>query len=298
MEALHAYVAVVRRGSFTAAAKQLDLPKSTVSRRVAALEERLGVQLLTRTTRSVRPTDVGTAYYERVQGLLASLDEADADIAERDASPRGVLRVTAPSTLGHFYLGAIVLDFARQYPDVQVQLHLSDRVVNVVEEGYDVAVRAGEFGDVSLIARRLGRTGPILCASPEYLCRSGPLDTIDQVLDHDCLVNDGVAWGTKWPLHPNKSLRVKAKLTSNSWEVLREAALAGLGVAYIPDVHVSQHIAAGRLVQLLPQHVAAQAGLWVMYPPTRYLSPKVRAFVDHLVSAFRRGAVEPTPDTL
>ncbi len=286
MEAQRAFVAVVREGSFTAAATQLSLPKSTVSRRVAGLEEQLGVSLLARTTRAVRPTDLGLAYYERVRRIVASLDEANASVTEQQTAISGPLRVTAPSTLGHFYLSQMVLAFAEEQPAVQVELHLTDRLVNVVEEGFDVAIRAGKLQPSSLIARRLGDTGPVLCASPSYLATAPPLDRSDQLTNHDCLVNDQVAWGARWDLGDGRPVRVRPRLSSNSWEVLREAALTGLGVALMPDVHVSQDIAAGRLIRLLPDRITAADGLWVMYTPHRYLSPKVRAFVDHLVRAF------------
>ena len=286
MEAQRAFVTVVREGSFTTAAARLNLPKSTVSRRVAALEEQLGVSLLARTTRAVRPTDLGLAYYERVQVLLANLDEANASVAEQHTAISGTLRVTAPSTLGHFYLSKMVLAFAEREPAVHVAIHLTDRVVNFVEEGFDVAIRAGKLQPSSLIARRLGDAGPVLCASPAYLATAPALNSIDQIADHDCLVNDQVAWGARWDFGDGHTHRVRPRLTSNNWEMLREAAVAGLGVALMPDVHVSQDILAGRLVRLLPDQMNPADGLWVMYTPHRYLSPKVRAFVDHLVQAF------------
>jgi DNA-binding transcriptional LysR family regulator len=159
-------------------------------------------------------------------------------------------------------------------------------VVSVVEEGFDVAIRAGKLEPSSLIARRLADAGPVLCASPVYLATAAALDSMSQISDHDCLVNDQVAWGARWDFGDGHAHRIRPRFSSNSWEVLREAALAGLGVALMPDVHVSQEILAGRLVRLLPDQVKPTDGLWVMYTPHRYLSPKVRAFVDHLVRAF------------
>ncbi len=289
MDELQAFVSVVQAGSFTAAARRLDVPKSTVSRRVAALEQRLGVQLLHRTTRSVRPTDLGVAYFDRVEPLVAELDEADATIGELGDAPRGSLQVTAPASLGHVHLSLAIARYAVTYPDVRVRLHLTDRLVNLVEEGFDLALRAGSLAPSTLRARRLGTAGPMLCASPDYLRRRGTPGSLDELLEHDCLVNDGVPWGSRWPVAPGRTLRVRAQMTSNSWEVLREAALAGVGVGYLPDSHVARDIAAGRLVHLLPGEASNPGGLWLVYPPSRYLLPKVRTFVDFLSAAFAEG---------
>lgn len=286
MEEREAFVEVVRRGSYTAASHALGVPKSTLSRRVANLEARLGIQLLTRTTRSVRPTEVGQAYFERVERLITALADAEADVGACSAEPRGTLRVTAPPNLGHIYVSTVVATYAAAWPEVRVELHLTDRVVHLVEEGFDVAIRAGTLAASSLTARRLGSTGPVLCASPAYLATAPPIDRIQDLTDHACLVHDGVAWGTRWPLAESLHVQVNARLTANSWDVLRDAALHHLGVVYIPEVFVSEDLRTGRLTHVLPGQAANPGGLWVVYPPSRYLTPKVRVFVDHLVAAF------------
>ncbi len=293
---VQAFVAVMQAGSFTSAARQLDVPKSTVSRRVAALEQRLGVQLLVRTTRSVRATDLGQAYFERVDGIVSDLAEAEAAITELTDAPQGSLHVTAPTTLGHLFLSSVVVRYAATYPDVRVRVHLADRMVNLVEEGFDVALRGGPMPASTLMGRRLSTTSPLLCASPDYIARRGPVTNADQLDEHDCLANDAVPWGSRWPLGPGRVLRVRPRLTSNSWEVVRDAALAGLGIALVPDLHVTADLAAGRLVQLLPGQVSHPGGLWVVYPPSRYLLPKVRTFVDFLTQAFAERPLSLPPE--
>jgi len=292
---VQAFVAVVQTGSFTAAARHLDVPKSTVSRRVAALEERLGVQLLVRTTRSVRATDLGLAYFERADAAVSDLAEAEAAITELADAPRGSLLVTAPTTLGHLFLSPVVVRYATTYPDVRVHVHLADRMVNLVEEGFDVALRGGPLPPSTLTGRRIAATTPVLCASPQYLARRGPVTDAGELEGHDCLVNDAVPWGSRWPLGPRRTVRVRPRFTSNSWEVVRDAALAGLGIALVPDLHVREDLDAGRLVEILPGQVSHPGGLWVVYPPSRYLLPKVRTFVDFVTQAFAESPLGAPP---
>ncbi len=288
-DVLLAFVKVTETGSFSEAARRLGLSKSMVSRQVSALEADLGVRLLHRTTRSLSPTEAGRAYLERCQRILADLDEANLLVSRLQATPRGRLRVSAPLSFGIGHLATALPGFLERYPEIELDMGMTDRYVDLVEEGWDVAVRVGKLADSSLIARRLAPIRTVLSASPSYLERKGvPLKPQD-LEHHDCLTHGAVA-PSEWrfiasdrrPLH----VEVRGRFSADNGDVLRVMALAGLGIVRLPTFFVGEDIRAGRLVPVLEPFVPLDASLNAVYPHGRHLSPKVRAFVDYLAEVF------------
>lgn len=281
------FARVVAEGSFTAAARALDLPKSTVSRRVAQLEERLGVRLLHRTTRAVKLTELGAAYHERCARIVAEAEEANLSVASASASPQGLLRVTAPLAFGATFLGDIVAEFLQTYPLASVDVVLTDRRVDMVEEGFDLAIRIGpKVAETSFFARRLGPTRLLLCASPAYLERRGAPGSPDDLRDHDCILNGEGARAATWTLRRGEEVvqvPVAGRMRVNHMALAQKAALAGLGVAVLPVVQAEPDLLEGRLRELLPGWNPSDASVYAVYPTNRHLSAKVRAFLDLLV---------------
>lgn len=274
---------VVDEESFTAAARALDLPKSTVSRRVSRLEEQLGVQLLRRTTRRLSLTDAGHAFYSRAVEALEALAAAECAATETLDEPRGRLRVTAPAELGTRTF-AVMLRFSRAYPQVHLELDLTNRYVNLVEEGYDVALRGGRAPEGALTGRSLGMGEVQVVASPGYLeARGAPRRTRD-VVTHDCILFPRWVTSGAWTLSgPRGDVRVpvSGRLTITNLEAVRYAALDGHGLTLLPLSHCQADLSAGTLRRVLPSYAIHGAGLWIVYSRTRFLSAKVRAFIDY-----------------
>jgi DNA-binding transcriptional LysR family regulator len=288
--ALTAYAAVVETKSFSAAARRLRIAKSAVSRQVSELEAALGVRLINRTTRSLSLTEVGRAYHARVEQILADLAAADRAAADARSAPRGRLKVSAPMSFGFLHLTPALTDFLRLYPGVVIDLVLNDRFVDLIEEGFDVAVRIAKLADASFIAKRLAPARRVICASPGYLQSRGALTTPDDLMGHDCLFNSNLAstqdWrftgpdGSAWPV------TVKGPLNINNGDALRAAVLHGLGLASLPTFIVGADLQAGRLVSVLDAYMAQDLAISALYPHSRHLSPTVRAFVDFLSDRF------------
>ncbi len=288
-----AFVRVVERGSFSAAARELHLAKSTVSKRIAALEERLGARLLQRTTRTVRLTEVGAAYYDRCLAVLEAAAEAERAVTRMQGTPRGRLRVSAPMSFGQRYLASSIASFLQEHPEVEVDLDLSDRMVDVIGEGFDVAIRVGELRDSSLIARRLAPSRSLVVGSPAYFHRRGRPQSPEGLREHECLLYAYQASGDTWHFRgPGgaSAVRVRGRLRANNGDVLSLAAQSGLGLALLPDFIVDAELRTGRLEPALAEHCRAEAVLHAVYPHARHLMPKVRAFVDRLAADFGAGA--------
>lgn len=277
------FVKVVEAGGFSAAARDLNLPKSSVSRYVSRLEDRLGVRLLHRTTRTLRPTEVGHAYFERASRIVQEIVEAEAAVTNMQVAPRGSLRITAPLSFGHLFLGELVARFLDAHPEVQLEVDLSDRVVDLIEEGFDLAVRVGRMRDSSLIARKLGAAERVLVASPDYLARCGHPQVPDDLRHHDCLLYAYDANTASWRLSDAVTVPIRGRLTTNNGDILASAAASGLGVALLPRFLVGRYLREGRLQTVLEDHVASDGGVFAVYPHNRHLSAKVRVFVDYLV---------------
>lgn len=284
LNAAHLFVEVVQQGSFTNAAKVLGLPKSTLSRRIGDLETRLGARLLQRTTRKLSLTDLGAAYFERVNRIVSELGEAEAAVLDAQNTPRGVLRVTAPPDLGMVILPKALPEFTALYPEVHVVLDLSGRRVDLVQEGFDVALRAGHLVDSSLIAKSIATSSMAIYASPEYLAARGTPQRLEELVSHDCLVF-GTTPERKWHFERNgrtHEVSVTGRIAAQDFGYLRFATLAGGGIALLPNMLVGPDVHHGRLVQLLSDFTHAQDTLYVVYPSRNFLPAKTRAFVDFI----------------
>ena len=281
------FTRVVNAGSFTAAAVVLGLPKSTVSRRLSRLEERLGVRLLQRTTRKLNLTDAGRTLYVRSARIMSDLEDAERAVTEMREEPRGRLRVTAPVELPA--MPQLVTDFLDRFPDVQIDLDLTNRYVDLVEEGFDVAVRAGQLSDSSLVARKIGDTRRSLVASPVYVARRGTPQNIGDLADHDCVLfgrwSTNATWTLSGPQGPTK-LQVKGRISVNHLDAARHAALTGFGIALLPVDWVADDLAAGRLLSVLPDASPPPGSLWAVYPSRKHVPAAVRAFIDFLKTRF------------
>ncbi|MBS0535637.1 MAG: LysR family transcriptional regulator [Proteobacteria bacterium] len=290
LAALEAFAKVAETQSFSEAARRLRSSKSAVSRHVAALEAELGARLLHRTTRSLTLTEAGRGYYDRAARILADLAEANASVSQLQAAPRGRLRVNAPMSFGFLHLAPALGDFLTRYPEIELDVNLTDRFVDLIDEGVDVAVRIGSLTDSSLVARRLAVIRRVLCASPDYLERRGVPKTPDDLRAHDCLSNTNITitreWrfihhdGTPWPVE------VQGRMSANNGDMLRVAALRGHGFVHLPTFIVGDDIRDGRLKSVLEPYIAQDLTLNAVYPTARHLSPKVRAFVDFLAERF------------
>lgn len=277
------FARVVQAGSFTAAARQLELPKSTVSRRVAELEERLGARLLQRTTRRLSLTDVGQTYYRHAARVLAELEAAELAVTRLQEVPRGLLRITMPLNFGHF--GPAITSFLERYPELEVEVVCADRIVDLVQEGFDVAVRAGPLADSTLVARSLGSMRRFVVASPALVSRYGTPQKPEDLVELPGVVFGADPSRARWSLQTGErivSVTMRPRLTVNDFDFLDEAARAGLGVAMIPGFRCAAHLRAGQLVRLLPEWSSPPVPVHAVYPSTRHLSPKVTAFLEHL----------------
>lgn len=289
-EDLQAFVAVVETGSFTAAADRLDGAKSAVSRRVSGLEQRLGVQLLHRTTRRLDLTDSGRSFYERSARILADLDEAESAVAQSHGELRGRLRVALPQSFGQRHMSEPIARFQHLHPNVSFDLDLNDRRIDLLEEGRDVAIRIGSMPDSSLIARKLFQVNSVVCASPAYLDSKGTPQTIAELADHQCLVYGNLANPGRWEFRERDGLdqvvQVNVALTASSGELLRSLAVAGQGVVMLPTFIVHEAIRCGDLVPVLNHLQWPVLPAYAVYPAVRHLSYRVREFIDFLVSTF------------
>jgi DNA-binding transcriptional LysR family regulator len=288
LQEITVFARIVGTGSLSAAARDLGMSPALVSRRLAALEARLGVRLINRTTRSLHLTDEGAAYYETSTRVLAEIAEADAAVSAGRAEPRGTLRVALPASFGNQHVAPLVPKFAERYPDVQLALRLSDRTVNVVEEGFDLAIRIADLADSSLAARKLAPNRRVVCASPAYLRRHGAPRTPDDLAKHNCLTTDfAMNWDYRAPDGKPASVRVTGRYACDNWEVLREWALAGLGIALKSTWDVRRHLEDGSLVALFPGYsFATDVAIYAVYPHRRHLPAKTRAFIEFLAESF------------
>ncbi|MSQ89639.1 MAG: LysR family transcriptional regulator [Betaproteobacteria bacterium] len=280
---------VVAAGSLSAAARDLGISTAVVSRRLAALEARLGVRLVNRTTRRLALTDEGAGYHEACTRILGEIEDADAAAAARRVEPQGLLKVALPASFGLKHIAPLIPPFTARFPKIELALSLSDRVVNVIEEGYDLAIRIGELGDSSLAARKLAPNRRVVCASPRYLETRPALRQPDDLLHHNCLTTTDLqmTWEYQGPDGKRGTVRVAGHYACDNWEVLREWALAGLGVALKSTWDVRRHLADGTLVSLLPGYdFSSEVAIYAIYPHRRHLPAKTRVFIDYLSESF------------
>jgi DNA-binding transcriptional LysR family regulator len=282
------FARVVQSGSFSAAARLLDMPKSTVSRKVSELEERIGARLIQRTTRKLGLTDAGRIYYEHSARIVAELEAADQAVGRMQAAPRGLLRVTSP--LSFAMLGPIVAEYLERHADVQVELVCTDRTVDLVDEGFDVAIRAGALADSTLVARHLGTIKRVLVAAPGYCKKNGTPKTPADLKQHTCLSFGSGATPNVWRLEAGKQtveIRVSPRLTVNDFDILQETARAGIGIAFMPEFSCADDVRTGRLKHVLAEWCSPEVPVHALVPSVRQLSPKVVAFVDVVRERFR-----------
>jgi DNA-binding transcriptional LysR family regulator len=287
------FTKVVETRSFTGAAEQLGLPKSTVSRKLAQLEERLGVRLVQRTTRKLALTEIGQAYYERCSQIVADVAAAEQLVTDMQATPRGRVRVTAPIDISSRYLGAICAGFAAAHPDVNVDLEATDRIVDLIEEGFDIAVRFGALPESTLIARRLCKIDNVLVATPAYLARHGAPATVEDLDAHDRVLFTPSARIQGWTLvHDEATYEFgrPARFASNNVSAVRDAVLAGAGISLLSEFVVAGDIGAGRLAVVLPGWRSRPVDAHAVYPARQNLPPRLSLFLDYLGKA-----LDPVP---
>jgi DNA-binding transcriptional LysR family regulator len=282
------FTKVVETKSFTGAAELLGLPKSTVSRKLAQLEERLGVRLVQRTTRKLALTDIGQAYYERCARIVSDVAAAEQLVTDMQSTPRGRLRMTAPVDLSMRYLGSIVADFLSVHSDINIELEASDRIVDLIEEGFDLAVRFGTLPESTLIARRLCSINAVMCASPAYLARRGTPTTIEELDEHDRVLFMPSPRTQSWTMtHGDQSYDFArpARFASNNVGAVYEAAAAGAGIAVLTDFMVASDCERGNLAYVLPEWTGRPIEVNAVYPARQNLPPRLSLFLDHLARA-------------
>jgi DNA-binding transcriptional LysR family regulator len=283
---LDIFARVVTAGSMSAAARELGISPPVVSKRIRSLEERLGTRLLQRTTRQLALTESGKGFYERVVAILASVDEAEAWVSRRAAAARGVLRVTAPTSFGRLHVAPHLVDFLKSYPDITMDLSLTDAFVDIVADGFDLAIRIADLQDSSLVAKRLAPNHRLLCAAPEYLAEMGEPSALGDLQHHRLLVHNADQWRLEGPFGP-ATVKVDSAVRTNSSEVVREAVLAGIGIALRSTWDVGPEIDSGRLRIVLPGwRASSRVAVHAVYPSRRHLAHKVRVFMDFLGDRF------------
>lgn len=295
-------VSVVETGSISAAAERLNLVKSAVSRRLAELEARLGVSLIHRTTRRLNLTDSGRAYYDRCVAILSDLEEAESAVSQAHQALRGRLKVALPHAFGLLHLAPLVQDFMTQHPEVRFEIDFNDRQIDLMQEGFDLAIRIATLADSSLIARRLAPIRHAVCASPAYLARHGTPGVAADMARHVCLaysnLSDPGLWPYRGPDGLPGSVRVPVRLAASSGDFLLHAAIAGEGLILLPTFYLHEAVRSGRLVRVLANHSWPEVSAYAVYPPTRHLSTRVRAFIDfvadHLVGEPCWDRTDPT----
>lgn len=289
LAAMEVFVKVVELGSFTRAAEALEMSRTMATTHVARLEDHLGTRLLHRTTRRLSLTEAGTAYYERCTGLLSEIDSLEASLEAMAETPRGVIKLTAPVSFGAMHLGAALAEYLDRYPEVHLDVNLNDRAVDLVEEGYDMAIRIARSIDPSLVARRIASTHVRPCASPQYLRAHGSPVHPRDLASHECFgysySGTGGAWVFEGP-EGTEEIRVRTPTRANNGDLLRALVLHGHGIALLPVFLVADDLESGKLRDVLPEWSTGELGIFAVYASRKYLSTKVRTLVDFLVRRF------------
>ncbi|WP_040644926.1 LysR family transcriptional regulator [Rubellimicrobium thermophilum] len=287
---MEAFAAVVDQGGFTDAAKKLGISKSAVSKHVSSLEARLGARLLNRTTRRVSPTEIGLAYYDRARRVLNDAGEADALVTSMQSAPSGLLRISVATDFGVNHLSPVLGEFLQQYPDITVNMVLNNRYVELISEGFDMAIRIGELEDSSLRARKIAETSKRMIASPSYFAQFGRPEKIDDLNEHKLLhysnQSSAAVWKITAPSGEKRQIRTAGWLTVNDGQSLLNACISGLGIAYLPAFLYADAMRKGLVEEAIPGLPVEVLGIYAVYPPGRFTQPKVRAFIDFLVNAF------------
>ncbi|AZG36244.1 LysR substrate-binding domain-containing protein [Shewanella psychromarinicola] len=283
-EGVSEFVAVAEAESFTKAAQHLEISTAQVSRQVSALETRMATKLFHRTTRKVSVTEVGKVYYQHCRQVLDGLEEAERAITNLQSTPRGLLKITAPVTYGEGTIAPLINDFIAKYPELEIKITLTNQKVDMIDEGFDLAIRLGQLEDSSMMAKRLGSRTQYVCTSPHYLATYGLPHSLSELDQHNCLQ------GTLdyWRFQENgktRNIRVRGNLSCNSGHALVDAAIKSIGIIQLPDYYVLPFIQSGQLVPVLELNRQPEEGIWALYPHNRHLSPKVRMLLDYLGEA-------------
>lgn len=284
------FVKVVELSSFTAAADALEMSQPVVSKAVTRLEEKLGARLLNRTTRRLSLTEAGAELYRRSGSALREIENAELEIARFQTEPRGTLRVSAPMSFSILQLGPAIQPFMDRYPGVTVELHMDDRRVDLVEEGFDVAIRIANLRDSNLVARKIAPTRQVICASPGYLARHGTPERPEDLLEHNCILYSLMSTPREWRLVDSEGqehvVPVNGNLHSNNGLVSRAVAVAGGGIIMLPTFYLGDQLRSGELKPVLCKFRPQDIAVYAVYPERRNLMPKVRAFVDFVAATF------------
>jgi DNA-binding transcriptional LysR family regulator len=293
---MEAFATVVDQGGFTDAARKMGISKSAVSKHVSSLESRLGARLLNRTTRRVSPTEIGLAYYDRARRVLNDAGEADALVSSMQSAPSGLLRISVATDFGVNHMSPILGDFLADFPDITVNMVLNNRYVELISEGFDLAIRIGEMEDSSLRARKLTETSKRLIAAPSYFEQYGRPEKIDDLNEHKLLHYSNQSAGNVWkltaPSGEKRQVRTQGWLTVNDGQSLLNACVSGLGIAYLPSFLYADALKDGLVEEAMPGLPTESQGIYAVYPPGRYTQPKVRTFIDFLVEAFKQKGPE------
>jgi DNA-binding transcriptional LysR family regulator len=281
-EGLREFVAVVEQSGFTAAARQLNVSTSFVSRQVTRLEERLDVRLLQRTTRTVRLTEMGKVYYERSREILDQIEALDYEMADLQEKPKGLVRITAAGEYAERFVAPAIAEFVTKYPEVSVDLEASLQVVDIVDEGFDIAIRMSSLTDSSLIARKIEQRRIMVCASPVYLNKQGRPKKPEDLRTHNCLVFPGMSWRFKYP-NQIQEVKVRGSWTSNNGRVLVAAAKQGIGLIRFSEYYLEELLQQGELEIVLEDYEVDDAATWIIYPNRRHLPTRVRYLVEFLL---------------
>ncbi len=283
------FTRVVETGGFSSAARELNMSKSAVSKHVAGLEERLGVRLLNRTTRKLSPTEVGSAFYERALRIVQEVEETENAISALHAEPRGALRLNVPMSFGYAHVAPAMADFVARYPDISVDMVLDDRVVDLLDEGFDAAIRIARLPDSTLVARKLAPLRVAVCATPDYWKTHGTPGKPADLAGHNCLIYSYLSNKNQWLFQGpggDFTVKVSGNIQANNGDALKAAALAGAGVFASPSFIVGEEIRNGSLQPVLCEYMQTGLAIYAVYPHNRYLSAKVRAFVDFFAERF------------
>jgi len=290
LDGLKTVIAVVETGSFTAASDRLGMSKALVSKYVAEVEEGLGVRLFNRSTRRLALTEAGQRYYDQALPLLEEFSEMVDKVTGEQSNPRGVLRVSVPVTFGEMCLAPLIPKFLQQYPEIALDLQLSDKMIDMLEEGIDVVIRIGGVEDSNLIAKHIQTLPLALCASPAYLKDNSRPQKPEDLSEHQCIIDSNFRIGKYWPIvspsGDSTSVAVTSRISVNSPRAVKEIALAGGGIGMVPRFIVQDALADGRLEEILPSYTMLEFGLFAIFPHRRYLSRKVRCFIDFLAQEF------------
>lgn len=286
---LDIFARVARTGNMSLAGREMGLSPAVVSKRISLLEERLGARLFQRTTRQLTLTETGEGYFKRVIDILSLVDEAEDYVYRRNTTPRGVLKISAPTSFTRLHIAPRIPDFVAKYPLIEIDMQLTDHFADIIREGFDLAIRIGELEDSSLVARKLGSETRMMCASPKYLKTHGTPKTLADLESHNCLVAGAQdAWRLEGPDGPLE-LRVTGTIRSNSADFVREALLNGLGIALRATWDVGQELERGELIPVLPEYSGTtRNAIYAVYPSREFLPAKVNLFIEYLADIFEK----------